>query len=68
MLTDYWPTPWMFFGPVIMLQFAIGCMTMMFFMMRDPSTRSHVEILKVRYARGAITRTEFDERRRLLRP
>jgi len=71
MWTDYWPMPWMSFGPMIMLLFAIACMAMMFFMMHGHSTRSHddgrpMEILKERYARGEITQAEFEERRRLL--
>ena len=69
--SDYWPMPWMFFGPVIMALFIIGCVTMMFSMMRGGSRRRHaderpMEILKERFARGEINQTEFEERRRLL--
>jgi putative membrane protein len=68
---DYWPMPWMLFGPIIMLVFAIICMAMMFFMMRGGTVRRHrgeyaIELLKERYARGEINQAEFEERRRLL--
>ena len=66
---DYWPMPWMFFGPVIMIVFVIACMTMMFLMMRGGATRRSgrpLEILSERYARGEINRTEFEEQRRVL--
>ena len=68
--SDYWPMPWMFFGPIVMITFAIICMAMMFFMMRGMMHRDRgghaIDILKERYARGEITQTEFEERRRLL--
>ena len=68
---DYWPMPWMLFGPIMMLVFAIICMTMMFFMMRGGMMRRHhgghaIDLLKERYARGEINQVEFEERRRLL--
>jgi uncharacterized membrane protein len=58
-----------------MLVFIIFCGTMMFMMMRGrmggPPARftdeSHaLEILKERYARGEISLTEYEERRRVL--
>jgi putative membrane protein len=69
--SDYWPMPGMFFGPVLMFLFVIACMAMMFFMMRGgmrhPNHRNDaIDILKERFARGEITQTEYEDRRRLL--
>jgi putative membrane protein len=69
--SDYWLMPGMFFGPVLMFLFVIGCMAMMFFMMRGGMMRTHrrsdaMDILKERYARGEIDEAEYRERRRLL--
>ena len=64
---DYWPGPWMFFGPLMMFFFVMVCAAFMFFMMRGPRSGGHaVDILKERYARGEIDQAEFEERRRLL--
>ncbi len=66
---DYWPMPWMFFGPVIMLVFIALCATMMWLMMRGHAARGGgeaLDILRERYARGEISQTEFEERRRFL--
>ena len=68
---DYWPMPWIFFGPVMMIVFIVLCMTMMWFMMRGGMRYRNrdghaIEILKERYARGEINQTEYEERRRLL--
>ena len=68
---DYWPMPWMFFGPMFMIIFVIICMTVMFFMMRGGMMhrdrgREAMDILKARYARGEINQAEYEERRRLL--
>ena len=69
--SDYWPMPWMLFGPVMMIIFIVLCMAMMMFMMRGGMMhRSRggqaLEILKERFARGEINQAEFDERRRVL--
>jgi len=68
--SDYWPMPWMPFGPLIMILFVIACVAMMFFMMRGGMHRRRggyaVEILKERFARGEINQAEFEERRRFL--
>jgi putative membrane protein len=65
---DYWPMPWMFFGPVVMLFFIAVCITMMFFMLRGMGHRRHgsIEILEERFARGEIDQAEYEQRRRLL--
>jgi len=73
--SDWWggyaPGHWMFFGPVMLIIFAILCIAVMFFMMRggavhgDRGARA-LEILKERYARGEIDQAEFEERRRFL--
>ena len=31
---EYWPMPWMFFGPVMMIIFFLACAAVMFFMLR----------------------------------
>jgi len=31
---EYWPMPWMFFGPVMMIIFFVACAAVLFFMMR----------------------------------
>ena len=69
--SDYWPMPWMLFGPMMMIIFLVICMAMMFFAMRGGTMQRNrggraVEILKERYARGEINEAEFQERRRLL--
>jgi putative membrane protein len=69
--SDYWAMPWMAFAPMVMIILAIICMAMMFFMMRGGmrhrSRGGHaIDILKERFARGEISQTEYEERRRLL--
>ena len=69
--SDYWPMPWMFFGPIVMLIFVIVCMAMMLLMMRGGMMRRHrrhdaLDILRERFTRGEINQAEFDQRRRLL--
>ena len=69
--TDYWPMPWMFFGPMLMIAIVSICVAAMFFAtrsgkgLRDQRGRA-IDILKERYARGEINQAEFEERRRFL--
>jgi putative membrane protein len=67
---DYWPMPFMFFGPIMMIVLIIACMAMMFFMMRGmmrgDRRRDAIDILKERLARGEINQSEYEERRRLV--
>jgi putative membrane protein len=71
--SDYWPGPWVF-GPFMMIIAIVLCGAMMFFMMRGMGgmmghrSRSSdaLDILNERFARGEITQTEYEERRRLL--
>ncbi len=71
MWSEYWPMPWMFFGPVMMIIFLVICVAMMFLMMRGAMRhgyrrRDAIDILKERFARGEINQAEYEERRRLL--
>jgi putative membrane protein len=59
--------------PIIPLLFIVACLAFMFFMMRGMtggqrrSRDSHaLDLLKERFARGEITQTEYEERRRLI--
>ncbi len=68
---DYWPMPFMYFGPLMMVAFIVLCFAMMWFMMGG--ARRHragggypLEILKERLARGDINQAEYEERRRIL--
>ncbi len=71
---DYWPMPWMFFGPMFMILIVLACVFMMFFMMRGHrggwrcghGGDSAAQILKERFARGEIDKAEYEERRRVL--
>jgi uncharacterized membrane protein len=57
--SDFWPMPWMFFGPLFMIFFIGLCVAMMVFMMRGMCRRhggDAIEILRGRYARGEINR------------
>ena len=62
-----WPAMWII-GPLMM----VLCMAMMVFMMRGHGARHHSEdsdaiaILKARFARGDISRSEYEEQRRFL--
>ena len=66
---DYGPGPWMFIGPMFMMLMIGVCILMMFFMMRrhgGSRSDSATQILKDRFARGEIDKTEFDDRKRAL--
>ncbi len=68
---DFWPMPWMFIGPVMMIIFLIICVTLVIFLLRGGMMRcsrggNAIDILKERYARGDIDQSEFEKRRRLL--
>lgn len=64
--------PWygMIFGPIIMLVLIALCIAFMFFVMRGWQLRersdSALELLKERFARGEIDRSEYEERKQLL--
>jgi putative membrane protein len=66
---EYWPGPWMLFGPGMMIIFVLACFVLAGFMMRGghrPQRGGALEILRERYARGEINEAEFEQRRRLL--
>jgi putative membrane protein len=63
---DYWPMPWMMFGPIMMIVFMVICFFMMRGMMHRHRGGYALDVLKERYARGEINQTEYEERRRLL--
>ena len=68
-----WPMPGLF-GPLMMVMVFALCGAVMFFIMHGMMSshenrskdRTALDILKERFARGEITQTEYDERRRLL--
>jgi putative membrane protein len=67
----YWPMPWMFLGPLMMVIFFLACMAVAYLVMRGPmGARPRegraIDILKERYARGEIDQEEFEKRRRFL--
>jgi putative membrane protein len=67
---EYWPMPW--FGPLVMIAFIVLFGAMMFFMMRGmmsghgSRSREPLDILQERFARGEISRTEYEEGKRVL--
>lgn len=65
---EYWPMPWMFFGPLMMVVFLVFCGAFMVLVMRSTSRpRGRApDILGERLARGEITRAEYEELRHLL--
>jgi putative membrane protein len=67
----YWPA--MALMPLIMLGLMVACMVLMMRMMgnhshrpRDEAAEDTLEILKRRFARGEISKEEYDEKRRLV--
>jgi hypothetical protein len=36
---EYWPMPWMFFGPVMMILFMVTCVAILLFIMRSATMR-----------------------------
>jgi uncharacterized membrane protein len=36
---EYWPMPWMFFGPVVMILFMVTCVAILLFIMRSATMR-----------------------------
>ena len=77
-----WGGSWggMFMGPLIMIAFIAVIVAVVILLMRwlggvgrnengfstTPQGKAAIEILKERYARGEIDKTEFEERRRTL--
>lgn len=70
---------WMFLGPLWMIVFIAAIVAVVVLLVRwlggashgalhtqQPPTKSPVDILKERFARGEIDKEEFEERRRLL--
>lgn len=67
----YWPMPW--FGPLFMILAIAFWAAMMFMMMRgmlahrrSADDRYNLQILKERYARGEISKAEYEERCQVL--
>jgi len=38
---EYWPMPWMFFGPIIMILFIVTCVAILLFVLRGAVYRNH---------------------------
>jgi len=38
---EYWPMPWMFFGPIIMILFIATCVAILLFVLRGAMYRNH---------------------------
>jgi putative membrane protein len=67
---------WMFMGPLMMIIFVAAVVVLVVVALRwiagggqhgaPPATRTPLDILKERFARGEIDKAEFEERRRLL--
>ena len=71
-----WDGGWMFLGPVMMIAFIAIIVVVVVLVVRGfgshrsrPTTSdsSALDILKERFARGEIDKTEYEEQRRILR-
>ena len=68
---EFAPGHWMFGGPVLVIVIIFACVVLMMFMMRGRHGGERgdaaAQILKERFARGEIDKTEYEERRRALK-
>jgi putative membrane protein len=66
----YATMPWMFFGPAMMAIFVVGCIAVLYLMVRgvrrSPEGEGALGMLQERFARGEIDQAEFEQRRRVL--
>ena len=64
----WWWSPGMVFGPLMMLIIAAGAVAIVIWLVRSSahSSRTALDILEQRFARGEIRETEFQSKRKLL--